>query len=79
MLSEKQGHVWFRYDLWLWPTYQSADSHIDKPGYKVRSLLDHVKKLNFWVRPGFSQVSERFFKKRMKNKRGHVSWTELNS
>lgn len=26
-------------------------------------LLDHVKKLNFWVRPGFSQVSERFFKK----------------
>lgn len=37
MLSEKQGHVWFRYDWWLWPTYQSADFYIDKPGYKVKA------------------------------------------
>lgn len=30
MLSGKKGHVWFRYDWWLWPTYQFTDFHIDK-------------------------------------------------
>lgn len=61
MPSGKKGHVWFRYDWWLWPTYQYLQIFIlIKTGMRSEQALYHVKKWNWvsvWVSVKFQTVS----------------------